>query len=78
MGPAPLVSLLMLTMSSEVSERGEARHCHREPMMAAKDWRKSESEWAVELSSLSILSCRGTSGVCIYDNIIWYGTEHFN
>ena len=39
-GSDPLVSLLMLTMSSEVRERGKARHCQREPMMAANDWRK--------------------------------------
>ena len=43
-GSAPLVSLLMLTMSSEVREKGEVRHCHLEPMMAANDWNRQDGQ----------------------------------
>ena len=45
-GSAPLVSLLMLInlMSSEVREKGEVRHCHLEPMMAANDWNRQDGQ----------------------------------
>ena len=43
-GSAPLVSLLILTMSSEVREKGEVRQCHLDPMMAANDWNRQDGQ----------------------------------
>ena len=59
-GSAPCVSLLILSMSCDVSERREAKHCQRGPTMVANDSMKSWSGLTRELLGSSIFSCRGT------------------
>ncbi len=67
-GSAPLVSLLVLTMSSEVRKSGEARHGHQKPMVAANDYRKSSSGRRDESFS-RIFSCSGTPKSVNYINM---------
>ncbi len=59
-----VVSLLMLTMFSEVRERGKVRHCQREPMMAANDWRKFyRQDGQMIVFSIMLFLCRSTSTI---------------